>query len=332
MKKELILYLALFLILINGVNALEGKPCVLNVSMVNQDPYPAIPNDYVTVVFQVSGVENPNCNGAKFELINSYPFSLDENNSMYVLNGTTWTSAYKYEWMIPYKLRINKDALDSDYTLTVKYLPGDADPSKGYIVQDFNVSVEDARTSFDAVIQESTTSEVSIAIANTGKYTANSVVVRIPEQENYKATGTDGQMVGNLESGDYTIVGFTLSSIQSSMQFPGNQTQKTAPQSESNKLKFDVYYTDNIGERRVVNMELALNNEVSSAAGNFTMKNGAKTTSNASSWYPLAIVLIVMIAGIFIYRKFSKKIQDKKKNSKSEPDWIINSKAKERKK
>ena len=76
-----------------------------------------------------------------------------------------------------------------------------------------DIDVADAQTNFDLVVQDSTSSEVSLAIANVGKNTANSMIVRIPEQNGFRVTGTNGQMVGNLDSGDYTIASFSLAAI-----------------------------------------------------------------------------------------------------------------------
>ena len=183
--KFLIIFLLFSFLVIpmaNFVSADTSNACNLEVSLINQDPYPAIPNAYVKVVFQISGVSNPNCEGARFELIPNYPFSLDENNSLRVLEGNTWISDYKNEWMIPYQIKIDKDALDGNNSIDVRYNNGKSNPDS-YYIKKFNIEIKDSRTTFDAVIQEISGNDVSIAIANTGKYAANSVVVRIPEQQ-----------------------------------------------------------------------------------------------------------------------------------------------------
>ena len=50
---KLLILLPLFLISLTLVSAIA---CDLKVSMINQDPYPAIPGEYVKIVFQVEGV------------------------------------------------------------------------------------------------------------------------------------------------------------------------------------------------------------------------------------------------------------------------------------
>lgn len=315
MNKKIFL-LCLFCILgINLVIAVENvsPTCNLDITLVNQDPYPAMPDAYVDIVFQVSGLQDPRCNGAKMELIPSYPFSLDNNDGYRSIKGTTFTKDAKNEWLVPYKLRVNKDALDGPTDIKVGYAPGYSDE---YITKVFNITVQDSRTNFDAVIQENTGSEVSIALANTGKFTANSVIVKIPEQESFKATGTDGQMVGNLESGDYTIVSFAVS-----------------PKGRGGILKFDIYYTDNIGERRIINMELpmSVNSNALSMQRFGATAVGKTTTSSWSSWYTYIIILVVLI-GIYVAykKKWFRKIKSDSM-TKNAPDWVKNSKDKEKK-
>jgi len=331
------------------VRADSATACNLNVSLVNQDPYPAIPDSYVKLTFQVTGVQNSECDGAYFALVPTYPFSLEENPGWIILNDETYIlgSEYKSSWMIPYTVRVDKDALDDSAEIEVHYSSGKGDPTKSesYLIQKFNISIQDSRTAFDAVIQESTGTDVSIAIANIGKYTANSVVVRIPEQDDFAASGTDGQMVGNLDSGDYTIVGFTVSQ---KMTVP-NRTAGGIPdfQSQTKKLAFDIYYTDNIGERRIVSMALPLNtgNSSMTSMGAFPGRMNQKKSSWYSSWVLWVIILGVILIGVYAaFKKHPKKTKEllhrinlfKKKeypNISSDnkiPDWIRNAKKKER--
>ena len=47
--------------------------CSLSVELVNQDPYPANPGEYVKVVFQINGLNNPDCDKVSFELKENFP-------------------------------------------------------------------------------------------------------------------------------------------------------------------------------------------------------------------------------------------------------------------
>jgi hypothetical protein len=336
MKKEnlplyliaLAIFLSLFAVASVSAASASSDTCVLNVTLVNQDPYPAVPGEYVKLVFQVSNAYTDACNGAKFQLVPVYPFSLDQNDSWRVLDKSVTVGGYNKDWMIAYKVRVDKDAINGDNQISARYGSISSDLSS-YIVSDFDVSIEDSRTNFDAVIQEVSGSDVSIAIANTGKYAANSVIVRIPQQDNFRATGTDGQMVGNLDSGDYTIVSFSLANAM-----PRNATRDSTTrqnfQNMQNNLKFDISYTDALGVRRTVNMELPVSLATNSTGfGNFAGRNGRTTSSTKTTWYYWVILLAVFVA-LYFHRKNSKNKSSSSKTD-STPDWIKNDKKKERK-
>lgn len=343
-KNKEILVLGLFILLgIFLANFVSAEPCSLSVNLVNQDPYPAIPGDYVDLVFQVSGVENPNCVGAVFELIPSYPFSIDSDDNYKVLEGSTYVQGYKTDWMIPYMLRVDEDALDGISEVVVKY--GQTNTA---ISKEFEVTIQDSRTDFDSVIQEYSDSEVSIALANVGKYSANSVVIRIPDQDDFMVTGTDGQMIGNLDAGDYTIVSFSVSMISQQGMRPRDTNENVSFENQNTNFEFDVYYTDELGERRVTNMNLPLNmgssvsvnSDFPGIPGDFNGREMKKTNS-FSLWYTLAVILILIFVLLFVYKKYSRKIDEKfnlffkkkkKDSSPGIPDWMNKLREKENKK
>ena len=72
--KRGIIYLLLSLMLISFANA---ESCNLNAKLINQDPYPAMPGEYVELVFQLTGVENPECGNIGFSVMEEFPFSLN---------------------------------------------------------------------------------------------------------------------------------------------------------------------------------------------------------------------------------------------------------------
>lgn len=316
-----------FVTLISFASAAES--CILGVELVNQDPYPAVPGDYVDLVFQVTGLENSACNGAVLELLPSYPFSFYGNTTFNQLSGSTWISSQKTDWMVHYRLAVDEDAFEGNPEIIVKY-GQEAPPISS---RKFEIPVDDSRTEFDTVIQEVTGTDVSIAIANVGKYPANSVVVRIPQQENFRASGTDGQMIGNLDSGDYTIVGFDITRV-GTMQRNTQKTegQRAEIQDIDQMLKFDIYYTDSIGERRIVNLELPLN----MVGGNMTLAGGfagrrPSQSSSGTNWYLVGFIIILVVVGIWWYKRKEKKGIRKvvdKHSSHLVPDWIRNEKKK----
>ncbi|MGC9445052.1 MAG: COG1361 S-layer family protein, partial [Candidatus Methanospirareceae archaeon] len=67
-------------------------------------------------------------------------------------------------------------------------------------------------TTFDVTLSESSDSQVSLYVANTGNNPAYSVTVKIPVQDQFRTQGSSASIVGNLDTGDYTIVSFDLTS------------------------------------------------------------------------------------------------------------------------
>jgi hypothetical protein len=315
---------------------------IIQIRSLKYEPYPVNPGEYFDFWANVQYVGNTG-SALTFKLNPKYPFSLDPNESAVQDYGVSNSPSI----VLHYKIRVDQAALEGTNELELDY-----QVNGNWYSQSFDIEVQNSQTNFDAVIQDISGSDVSIAIANIGKYAANSVIVRIPDQDSFRTTSVDGQMVGNLESGDYTIVSFTLSPKANIASSPAERTNRTSQQpamQTNSTLKFDVYYTDNIGERRIINMELPLNmnSNLSSSAfatGTFT---GRRTRSSWSAWYTILIILgALLIAGFIFYKKSPKKAKSffgkfnprnwhKKKNSSAAegniPNWIKNAKEKEKK-
>ena len=348
-------------------NLTDSSSNVVQFKQLKYEPYPVIPGEYFEIWIAVQGKEKSS--DWVFELVPEYPFSLNLNENPVSDYGDSDFSSI----VLKYKIKVAEDSFDGTYDLKLKY---DYNGIEYYKI--FKVDVEDSRTAFDAVIQESTSSEVSIAIANTGKYAANSVVVRIPEQEGFKATGTDGQMVGNLDAGDYTIVSFSITSMMqrnsqtsdSKRDFQTSDSKEDSQtsdfkgddkdvipnfQNQGSNLQFDIYYTDALGERRIVNMELPLQmtstllTEGGEMPEGFQGRNMGQQDSGIN-WTFWIIIVVLIIGGFILYKKYpeqtkefytkskqkTKRLFNKKKQANNTsnviPDWIKNDKNQEKKK
>jgi hypothetical protein len=291
----------------------------IQVSSIKYEPYPANPGEYFNIWIKAYVGSSKY---AKFELVESFPFSLDNSEDAVKvyenING---------DILLHYKVRVDKDAVEGINELELKISSNKY--SDLSVTTTFEIYISNAQTDFDLVVQDSTSSEMSIAIANIGKNTANSMIVRIPEQEDYVTTGTNGQMVGNLDAGDYTIVSFSLTS--------------TTRNAEDLEVQID--YTDNIGERRSVIKEISLSGSSTSVNtsdmtgmatgmpnGNFQRKN----TFNASYIIIPLIILFLLVGGFVAYKKkekiisLIKKKKKEKKNADEIPEWIKKTKDKEK--
>jgi hypothetical protein len=322
-----------------------ATPCYLDIHLVNQDPYPAVPGSYVEVLFEVDGIENPNCKDISFKLNLDYPFSLNPgSSSMYTISGGEYSLRGSNLWKIPYKLLVDEHAVDSEYDIIVMHNNGQGVTPT--IKEEFNVSVEDIRTSFDLVVQESTGNEVSLAIANVGKNPANSLIVRIPEQEQFRVSGTSGQMVGNLDAGDYSIVGFSV--------LPSGRG--SGEESLGRMLQVQIDYTDIIGERRSVinkvpftqggnvpfsNLQEGSLQREGTSERTFTGGRSAQQDQEGfftKRWFWLLLVILVVLS-IYMYtdhaKKFIKKVlfrrtHDFMEKNVEEPDWVTKTRKKKK--
>ena len=169
MKKvqSIIVFIALAVVLSAFTSAVTA-PCTLSVSMVNQDPYPAVPDEYVKTVFQMNGADNSDCGKVFMRIVPQYPFSLDSNDST-VFMDSTFVSGYSSYLLAAYKLRVDKDVLDGENKIKIEY--GKVDDLPNVLTKEFNIEVEDARTDFEVLIQDYTvaTNSVTFAVVNIGK-------------------------------------------------------------------------------------------------------------------------------------------------------------------
>jgi hypothetical protein len=114
----LVVVLLLSLIFVNAADS----PCSIEVSLVNQDPYPAVPGEYVKLVFQIEGVQDTNCGEVQFGLVEKYPIIFDPNATKKVsLKSGTFARDYSTHLIVPYKVRVDSDAMDGDNPIEVTF-------------------------------------------------------------------------------------------------------------------------------------------------------------------------------------------------------------------
>lgn len=283
MKKSVLLALFACLFVLSFVSA---TGCDMSIKLINQDPYPAIPGDYVKLVFELSGVGSPNCQGSVFEIAPEYPFSSDPGQVLSVdVNEISFINNYKQTVLVPYKLRVDKDAVDGDANVKTKLTIGSSDTSK-YSFDNFNVSVQDVRADFDVILNDYSyaTNNFVIGLINVGKNDASSLVVSIPEQANIKVTGANEKVIGSLASNDDTTVSF-------------NAVPKAGP------INVTLSYNDKTNTRRTIDAQIVF------PVGAF---ESTKATSGKSTTYYFVVLVIVLIIVYLVYRKYKKS---KKKNS-----------------
>lgn len=323
MKKLLFLLVLVGVLSINLLEAVEAvgassgyvltNTAYLKTTFVNQYPYPAEPGSYVDLLFKLENWGAEKAENVVFELLPQYPFSLyPGTNATKELGTIRELQNGENAFLIKYKVRVDKDAIDGQNEIGVKYTYGN-----GAVIstETFNVTVSNPRTDFDVVVQDSTASSTTLAIVNIGANTAYSVIVKIPEQENFRVTGTSANVIGNLNAGDYTLAGFQITSA--AVANISDIREKIASRIATNisivgekNLAVEISYTDTLGIRRTIQKEVRL--DMSGIIGAATTTRTTQSSqfqipSGGLMYIAIGVIGIIGIAVFFKIRKRKKK-------------------------
>jgi hypothetical protein len=295
MKNKIIIFsvLAAMLLGVGMVNALD-------ITVDNYYPTPVQAGEYFTIWIRLMNNEDNLVENSAIRFKDSYPFSIDPTEEKEtIIDKLDAKSAITKR----FKVRVDELAKEGDNSIAFEYKD-----CAGCLWKEktMPITVVESQTSFDVVLQEITTEGLFIAIANIGKNPANAITVRIPEQENFKTDLTSAAIVGNLESGDYTITSFKVS-----------PKQKGATQAQDLSVQID--YTDPFGTRRTAIKQISVN--PSSLGGTSLTGTTSSTTRGSTStsgmmsntWFWVSVALaILLILGpvrkLLGRRRISKKI------------------------
>lgn len=290
-------FLALVLLLVCTVTFAHSVSALCDpmVSLLNQDPYPAVPGEYTRIVFQVTGVENPECETLNFMLQQDYPISLDPGVSPAVsLEGGAYLLDFGTFFLIPYKVRVDEGAIDGNYTIKVNY-GFNNNPLSLYHTREFELIVNDTNTDFDVFVDSysSATNTLTLNIVNVGENDANALIVSLPSQAGLNVTAGADKTVGKLSATDDTTVSFTA--------IPEN----------TNELQITISYTDAIGKRRSVEKTVPF------TASSYA--HTAETGNGLGVFFYLFILTWLIIAVLWILRvrknRRKKKMDAMKRHS-----------------
>ncbi len=281
-------------ILILSIAGIFASSCNLAVSLVNQDPYPAVQGDSVKLLFQVSGVQDVNCNGATFKIEPGYAFSLQSgDNGMRTLPGSTYTQNYQNYWAIPVTLNVNPAALDGNAQVTVLYKPGVSGPNttSGFTSQQFNVSIQNSHADFEVYVNnyDPITQTITFQVLNTATFGVKAVTVTIPEQNSLQVKGANTNIVGDLDSNEYTTADF--------IGTPSN-----------GNISLEISYTDPAGVRRTIDKNVTYD---SSYFTNLPTQGGGSYTL----WVILIIIIAVVVFWYFRRKKKKKRMEEMRRRT-----------------
>ncbi|MCR4285184.1 MAG: hypothetical protein NUV97_04030 [archaeon] len=280
MKKSIyILTLILFLPLTSAAT------CDPTISLLNQDPYPAVPGEYAKLVFNVENLDVVDCSDITFELLEDYPIRFNPGESPEkVFKRVNYLKDFESSLLIPYKVIIDPDALDGPNSIEIKF------QSRGSaaILKTFDVEVEDSKAEFEVYVKDYdyNTNELTIEILNIAASGIEALTVEIPKQETISIKGPNRIVVGDLDSNEYTTAEF----------------EATVGDGWFNVR---LIYSDSINVRREVTK--AINFDSSYFSGRKADQNGTSTGT-----YVLWIVIIFAVVYWFLRRRKKKKDKLKK--------------------
>lgn len=249
MKKGILLLALSALFLINFVSA----ACTLTSSLINQDPYPAVPGDYVKLVFQVAGV-TPTCGDVTFRLVPKYPISFDPGVSSDVsVLGGTYVKDYGSHILIPYQVRLDTEALDGEVSVEFWYTTSNF--SEYYTSSEFNITVEDVRSNFEVYVKDYNTATgiITFEVLNIGGVDVEALTIEVPKQSGIEIKGANREIMGDLDSNEYTTADFEAVAQAGEINVRLIYTDSVDVRREVNKtISFDPTYFDGLSRSKVV--------------------------------------------------------------------------------
>lgn len=283
MRKRVLSLALLAFVMVLFVRTAEAEVlsgCDLTVTLLNQDPYPAAPEDYVKVVFKIEGLQNPNCKGVIFELKPDFPFSIDPDVLPRVdLSGGTHVNDYESFALIPFKLRVDKDAIDGDNTIKVSLEYEDEKGQMTSQVEELTINVAGVRADFEVSIDDfdPATNTLTLAVLNMGENDVKALVIEIPKQESISVKGSNRDIVGDLDSNDDTTARF-----------------EALP--KEGEFEVTLHYTDEINERRAMVKKVMYDSS-------YFLNRKADEAQSISLWFYVTLILVVVWVIIWIRRR-----------------------------
>lgn len=283
-KKVLLSYiLTSFLIVL--LLGFSQAGCILDVSLVNQDPYPVSPGENVKVIFQVKGTTNRECGQVGLRILENFPFSMDPSSKAFqTIESGTFVKDYSGDWVVPFTIRIDENAREGTNKLEVELSQGGN--TLGALIKSFNIEIEEVQTEFEIHVKDYSKSKqtITLEILNVGGMDVEALSIEIPQQENIEILGNNKNIIGVLDANEYTTTTFQANA-------------------KSGNLTFIIKYNDITGTRRT-NEE-----KTSFDATPFTLKEqNSKKSSGLTTTIILLLLAVALIYGYYKKQKNKKRL------------------------
>jgi len=253
-----------------------------------------IPGEESTMKFTINNVGKAPLRDLKFTWGNdeNVVLPVGSGNTKYIQSLDVGESAD-----LNYRVIANTDADPGLYKLDLVLEYDDPITSELKQINDIAGVYVGGSTDFDVAFSENSKGETSFTIANIGSNPAYSISVMVPEQEEWKLRGSSSVMVGNLNTGDYTIAGFNLIPISQKSKIP---------------LDIEIRYTDTTGKRNLLgkNVILEASNINSEDQDSQNSRREKPKLFGIKTFIPI-LILFTIVTAYMIYRKKKKTAKNK---------------------
>lgn len=206
--------------LIFPVTAADFDYSKLTETLLNQDPDPAEPGEYVEIRFKVEKEGNEAIENIEYELVPTYPFSFDSSDTPIKKLGDIIGNLEDDEhYILYYKLKVDENAIEDIYELSLKQRSSETLSEREI---EFEIRVGESQTpnlligNINTVpaklIADYDEAEISVEIINNGEGEAKQVVAELIIPNNFEesfgySTRTN---LGNIIAGSTNTAKFYL--------------------------------------------------------------------------------------------------------------------------
>lgn len=290
MKNKIFILLALSLIIMLRLVAASSD----NIDVTEVSPTSLVPGEQTDLTFKVE-----NTGGTD---INNIVFSWEEKTGSILPVGSSNTKSINYlsqgdTESFDFNALTSSSATPGLYELTFTIKFDNENGTQTTETSNAGIIVG-GQTDFDVSVSDSSSTGTILSIANVGKNPADSVTVTIPEQSDFKITGSSSSIIGSLAKGDYSVASFQIESLSRS----------------SSALNVEIQYTDTTGERQTLTKTVEIPYTTSSAASTSSKisTTGYAVSTNGSSNSLLVIGFVIsMVLTIGVIILIVKKSRNK---------------------
>lgn len=224
MKKILMMFMFMMSLSAVAVAADVSDYAKLTETLMNQDPDPAEPGEYVELRFKIEKQGNELISDITYELIPSYPFSFDSSDtSVKKLNDWIGNSDEEEFYMLYYKLKVDEDALEDDYEITLRQTSSDSQIVRD---TDFDIRVGesklpelvvgDVQTAPAKLIADYDEASVTVEFVNNGEGDAKQVIaeMKLPERFEESFGYSTRKNLGTIAKGENKKVTFYFDTLE----------------------------------------------------------------------------------------------------------------------